>query len=108
KGNLIALRELALRATAQRVDAQMRLYRREHAIDKVWPTTERVVVCIGPTPYSTRLVRAAKRMADALGAEWIAAYVETPVHLRLPPGGRDRGGPTRRVGRAPWGPRRTR
>jgi len=89
KGNLIALRELALRATAQRVDAQMRLYRREHAIDKVWPTTERVLVCIGPTPYSTRLVRAAKRMADALGAEWIAAYVETPVHLRLPPEARD-------------------
>src|SRR5881227_857101 len=41
KGNLIALRELALRATAQRVDAQMRVYRREHAIDKVWPTAER-------------------------------------------------------------------
>src|SRR5882762_6554776 len=76
KGNLIALRELALRATAQRVDAQMRVYRREHAIDKVWPTTERVLVCIGATPYSTRLVRAAKRMADSLGAEWIAAYVE--------------------------------
>src|SRR5881296_1116389 len=76
KGNLIALRELALRATAQRVDAQMRVYRREHAIDKVWPTAERVLVCIGATPYSTRLVRAAKRMADSLGAEWIAAYVE--------------------------------
>jgi len=89
KGNLIALRELALRATAQRVDAQMRVYRKEHAIDKVWPTTERVLVCIGPTPYSTRLVRAAKRMADSLGAEWIAAYVETPAHLRLPAEARD-------------------
>src|SRR5262245_48357828 len=89
KGNLIALRELALRSTAQRVDAQMRVYRREHAIDKVWPTAERVLVCIGPTPYSTRLVRAAKRMADSLGAEWIAAYVETPAHLRLPAEARD-------------------
>jgi two-component system sensor histidine kinase KdpD len=89
KGNLIALRELALRATAQRVDAQMRVYRREHAIDKVWPTAERVLVCIGATPYSTRLVRAAKRMADSLGAEWIAAYVETPAHLRLPAEARD-------------------
>jgi two-component system sensor histidine kinase KdpD len=89
KGNLIALRELALRATAQRVDAQMRVYRREHAIDKVWPTAERVLVCIGPTPYSTRLVRAAKRMADSLGAEWIAAYVETPAHLNLPAEARD-------------------
>ncbi len=64
KGNLIALRELALRRTAERVDAQMRVYRREHAIDKVWPTAERILVCIGPSPWSARLVRAAKRMAD--------------------------------------------
>ena len=89
KGNLIALRELALRRTAERVDAQMRVYRREHAIDRVWPTAERVLVCVGATPYSTRLVRAAKRMADQLGAEWIAATVETPAHLRLPPEARD-------------------
>jgi two-component system, OmpR family, sensor histidine kinase KdpD len=83
KGNLIALRELALRRTAARVDAQMRVYRREHAIDKIWPTAERILVCVGPGPWSTRLVRAAKRMADDLGAEWIAAYVETPAQLRL-------------------------
>jgi two-component system sensor histidine kinase KdpD len=89
KGNLIALRELSLRRTAERVDAQMRVYRREHAIDKVWPTAERILVCIGPSPWSTRLVRAAKRMADQLGAEWIAAYVETPAQLRLPPEARD-------------------
>ncbi|HEV8474206.1 MAG TPA: sensor histidine kinase KdpD [Methylomirabilota bacterium] len=89
KGNLIALRELALRRTAERVDAQMRLYRREHAIDKVWPTTERVLVCVGASPYSARLVRAGKRMADQLGAEWIAAYVETPTQLRLPSETRD-------------------
>jgi len=89
KGNLIALRELALRRTAERVDAQMRVYRREHAIDAVWPTAERVLVCVGPSPWSTRLVRAAKRMADQLGAEWIAAYVETPAQLRLPPEARD-------------------
>jgi len=89
KGNLIALRELALRRTAERVDAQMRVYRREHAIDRVWPTAERVLVCVGATPYSTRLVRAAKRMADQLGAEWIAATVETPAHLRMPPEARD-------------------
>jgi two-component system sensor histidine kinase KdpD len=89
KGNLIALRELALRRTAERVDAQMRLYRREHAIDQVWPTTERVLVCVGASPYSARLVRAGKRMADQLGAEWIAAYVETPTQLRLPSETRD-------------------
>ena len=89
KGNLIALRELALRRTADRVDAQMRVYRREHAIDKVWPTAERVLVCVGPAPWATRLVRAAKRMADQIGAEWIAAYVETPAQLRLPAEARD-------------------
>jgi two-component system, OmpR family, sensor histidine kinase KdpD len=89
KGNLIALRELALRRTAARVDAQMRLYRREHAIEKIWPTAERILVCVGPSPWSTRLVRAAKRMADDLGAEWIAAYVETPAQLRLPQEARD-------------------
>jgi two-component system, OmpR family, sensor histidine kinase KdpD len=83
KGNLIALRELALRRTAERVDAQMRVYRQEHAIDRIWPTVESVLVCVGPSPMSTRLVRAAKRMADHLGAEWIAAYVETPAQLRL-------------------------
>lgn len=90
KGNLIALRELALRATAQRVDAQMRAYRRDHAIGKVWPTAERLLVCIGPSPYSTRLVRAAKRMADRLDAEWIAAYAETPAHFQLSADARDR------------------
>ena len=89
KGNLIALRELALRRTAERVDAQMRVYRREHAIDRIWPTVERILVCVGPSPMSTRLVRGAKRMADQLGAEWIAAYVETPAQLRLPAETRD-------------------
>ncbi len=83
KGNLIALRELALRRTADRVDAQMRHYMRDHAIGRTWPVTERLMVCIGPSPSSTRLVRAAKRMATALGAQWIVAYVETPAHARL-------------------------
>jgi two-component system sensor histidine kinase KdpD len=90
KGNLIALRELALRRTAERVDAQMRVYMHEHAIDKVWPAAERLLVCISPGPDSARLVRAAKRMADRLGAPWVAAYVETPAQLRLPADVRDR------------------
>jgi len=90
KGNLIALRELALRLTAERVDAQMRVYMRDHAIRKVWPAAERLLVCVGPSPYSARLVRSAKRMADRLGAEWIAVYVETPAQLRLPAEARDR------------------
>ncbi len=83
KGNLIALRELALRRTADRVDEQMRDYMRDHAIPKTWPVTERLMVTIGVSPSSARLVRAAKRMADSLRAEWIVAYVETPAHARL-------------------------
>jgi len=90
KGNLIALREMALRRTADRVDAQMRSYMREHAIGQTWPVAERLLVCVGPSPYSARLVRAAKRMADRLEAEWIAAYVETPAHARMTPEARDR------------------
>ncbi len=90
KGNLIALRELALRCTAERVDAQMRVYMREHAIETIWPAAERLLVCVSASPYSTRLIRTAKRMAERLGGQWIAAYVETPAQLRLPPEARDR------------------
>jgi two-component system, OmpR family, sensor histidine kinase KdpD len=83
KGNLIALRELALRRTADRVDAQMRDYRRDNAIGEVWPANERLLVCVGPGPGAARLVRAARRMATRLRAEWIVLYVETPAHTRL-------------------------
>jgi len=83
KGNLIALRELALRRTADRVDVQMRDYMRDHAIHKTWPVTERIIACVGAGPHSVRVVRAAKRFADTLRAEWIVAYVETPAHARL-------------------------
>ena len=84
KGNLIALRELALRETADRVDAQMRVYRRDEGIQTIWPAGERVLVCVGPSPHALGLVRTAQRMAERLDAEWIAAYVETPAHHRLP------------------------
>jgi two-component system, OmpR family, sensor histidine kinase KdpD len=97
KGNLIALRELALRVTAQHVDAEMRHYMRDHAIRGTWPVRERLLVCIGPSPSSIRLVRAAKRMAEGLGAEWIVAYVETPGQLRLPQEARDRVAQTMRL-----------
>ncbi len=90
KGNLIALRELALQCTARRVDAEMRHYMRDHAIRQTWPVAERLLVCVGPSPYSVRLVRAAKRMAERLGAEWIVAYVETPTHHGLSQETRDR------------------
>ena len=90
KGNLIALRELALRRTADRVDAQMQVYRSTHAITETWPTTERILVCVSPSPLSARLVRATRRMAARLRAEWLAVYVETPAYLQLPEADRDR------------------
>jgi two-component system sensor histidine kinase KdpD len=89
KGNLIALRELALRRTADRVDAQMRDYREDQSIRDVWRAGERVLVCIGPNPLASRLIRAGKRLATSLHADWIVAYVETPQLQRLPPAKRD-------------------
>ena len=79
-GNLNALREMALRRTADRVDAQMRSYRTGHSIESTWPVMERLLVCIGPSPFSAKLIRASKRMADRLRAEWIVAFVETPAY----------------------------
>ncbi len=90
KGNLIALRELALRRTADRVDAQMELYRRDKAISSSWPAAERILVCVSPSPLSARLVRAARRMAAGLHAEWLAVYVETSAALHAPEADRNR------------------
>ena len=89
KGNLIALRELALRQTANRVDAQMQDYREDNAIREVWQVNERIMVCIGPNALAERLVRAGKRLANSLRAEWIVVYVETPELQRLPAEKRD-------------------
>ena len=84
KGNLIALRELALRRTAERVDAQMERYRRDRAIAEPWPAHERLLVWLDPGPLGPRLVRAARRLAGRLRSAWIVAYVEQPEHARLP------------------------
>jgi two-component system, OmpR family, sensor histidine kinase KdpD len=89
-GNLTALRELALRRTAERVDEQMQTYMQAHAIPGPWPAGERILVCVSPSPLSPRLVRAARRMADRRHAEWMAVYVETPQHHRLSDADRDR------------------
>jgi two-component system, OmpR family, sensor histidine kinase KdpD len=83
RGNLIALRELALRRTAEHVDADMEDYRRDHAIERTWPVAERILVAIRPHPESPRLIRAARRMAARLRAEWIVAYVESPAQPAL-------------------------
>jgi two-component system sensor histidine kinase KdpD len=83
RGNLLALRELALRRTAEHVDADVQQYRREHEIEPTWPVAERILVCVRPNPDSDRLVRAARRMAARLRAEWIVAYVESPAQPSL-------------------------
>src|SRR5450432_2598132 len=83
KGNLIALRELALRRTAERVDAQMQHYREAHGIASTWSVGERLLVCVSPSPLSAQLLRGARRMVGALHADWLAVYVELPASLRL-------------------------
>jgi len=82
EGNLIALRELALRRTAERVDAKMLGYKAAHGIEQSWHTGERVLVCVSPSPHSARLIRNARRMATSIHAELVGLYVETPAALR--------------------------
>jgi two-component system sensor histidine kinase KdpD len=82
KGNLIALRELALRRTADRVDAQMREYRADQSIERLWRARERLIVCIGPGDGNSALVRTAARLAVSLKADWLAVHVDTPQQRR--------------------------
>jgi two-component system sensor histidine kinase KdpD len=77
-GNLAALRELALRRTADRVDDQVIGYMRAHGIEGPWPVNERILVCIGRDPASGLAVRAARRLADQMQAPWIALHIERP------------------------------
>ena len=88
KGNLTALRELALRRTADHVDTAVRDYRRDHAIEQTWPVNERLLVCIRPNPDSPGLVRGARRLAARLRAEWFAVWVESPGQSALSAGER--------------------
>ena len=84
KGNLFALRELALRRTADRVDDQMRAWRDQQGRERVWHTRDAILLCIGDDSGSEKLVRTAARLAARLGSEWHAVYVETPRLHRLP------------------------
>src|SRR5579863_2281827 len=90
KGNLIALREMALRKTADRVDEAMRVYRQEKSVRGAWAARERLLVAVGPDGQGERLVRAGKRLADGLNAEWLVVYVETPDLIRLSQSERNR------------------
>ena len=77
-GNLIALRELALRRAASRVDEEMRAYMESRAIPGPWPAAERLLVCVSGSPYSERLIRTTRHLADEIKAQWFTIYIETP------------------------------
>jgi two-component system sensor histidine kinase KdpD len=82
-GNLLALRQLALRIVADRVDERMRGYMHAHAIAGPWPAKELILTAVFASPYAEKLVRSAFRLAHEVDAEWIAFYVETEKHNRL-------------------------
>ncbi|HVP24960.1 MAG TPA: sensor histidine kinase KdpD [Methanomicrobiales archaeon] len=90
EGNLYALRELTLRRAAERVDDQMLAYMQTHAIPGPWAAGESILVCVGPSPLSERLIRIARRQADRIHARWTALYVETPSHHRLSKSAKER------------------
>src|SRR5271167_3686381 len=90
KGNLMALRELALRRTADRVEGDVQAYRVNQSIESVWKTATALLTCIGPDAGAERVVRAAARLASQLSTDWHAIYVETPGLQRLSPTKREK------------------
>jgi two-component system sensor histidine kinase KdpD len=90
KGNLMALRELALRRTADRIEGDVQAYRVDKSIASVWKTASALLTCVGPDAGAERVVRAAARLASQLNADWHAIYVETPSLQRLPAPKRER------------------
>ena len=90
KGNLIALREIALRRTAEHVEDDVRSYRIDKSIAPVWNTEGAILACIGPREGAEQTVRTAARLAGQLNVRWHAAYVETPRLQRLKVAERDR------------------
>jgi two-component system sensor histidine kinase KdpD len=82
-GNLLALREFALRLVADRVDSKMRQYMNAHAIAGPWAVKEHILVGVYASPYSDQLVRSAARLAYEINGEWTAIYVETVKHENL-------------------------
>ena len=98
--NLTALRELALRRTADRVDEQLLTHMQEHAIQGPWAAGERILVCVSEDVRAAGLVRYAKRLADRLHAPWTALSVETQRSLQFTEEERDRLADTLRLAEA--------
>jgi two-component system, OmpR family, sensor histidine kinase KdpD len=99
-GNLTALRELALRRTAERVDEQLLTHMQAHAIPGPWAAGERILVCVSEDPRAAGLVRYAKRLADRLHAPFTALCVETRRSLQWTEVERDRVADTLRLAEA--------
>src|SRR5580698_4250224 len=99
-GNLTALRELALRRTAERVDEQLLNHMQANAIAGPWAAGERILVCISEDPRAAGLVRTTKRLADRLHAPWTAISIETRRSLQLTNAQRDRLADTLRLAEA--------
>ena len=99
-GNLTALRELALRRTAERVDEQLLVHMQANAIDGPWAAGERILVCVSEDPRAAGLVRYTKRLADRLHAQWTAISIETRRSLQLSDEQRDRLADTMRLAEA--------
>ena len=99
-GNLTALRELALRRTAERVDEQLLTHMQANAIAGPWAAGERILVCVSEDPRAAGLVRYTKRLADRLHAQWTAISIETRRSLQLTDEQRDRVADTMRLAEA--------
>lgn len=76
RSNLMALRELALRTTAQQVNMDVMSQRKYQSVQNMWPTSEKILICVGPGSGAAKLIRATKRLVNGLNAEWMALYVD--------------------------------
>jgi len=83
RSNLLALREITLRRVATKLDSELVNYMKAKAIIGPWPVTERLLVCVAPSPYSKQLIRKAYHLANEIKAEWYAVYVESTSGLQL-------------------------
>lgn len=80
-GNINALREMAFRYAAQRIDSQLEQYMHTKDIAGPWPVSEKVMVCVSASPFSAQLLRIGRQMAASLKSDWLAVYVQTPQGL---------------------------
>ncbi|MBC7853852.1 MAG: sensor histidine kinase KdpD, partial [Pirellulaceae bacterium] len=90
RANLVALRELSLRRSAERISVDVQSERASRGGEKTWPTSEKLLVCVSPSPHSAKLIRSTKRMATSFQAEWLAVSVETRAASRMTGPARER------------------